>query len=504
MLLDDPTVDAMLKAHSINLVSDLLALKKSHVAASWVTEYREGIRLVTHGAFGTFPLVLPFLSQVCQISGKKRAQIGGLIPDLLKLLVHPEFSDLSVKLDFIVDISEMVRWGALEKVPEPLRIAAIGLFDSKTTTTAVRVCGVLLNFIPFMTVEQLRKTFDGLLPHVQKGTANVTVFNFVVKCLRKIIRLTRIQTSDSATIFVMMMKEGSVPGWPKQATPTSSSEMTKFVRDYIPRYPENVQFILVQMYGQWSSSNLVPQPNARWLILPLTTAVRMSQLEDSTIADIFIVALQYFARCDPSQAPDCLTAIATIECMSVCLAKKFGECWKRPSKQVAQRSAVEDAVDRCCSWIDAADLAKQDTQPMQLLLEPIPNMIAFVLGVCRERPIRPSERIVEKMFELMPFPVEVACQKQILDLALELMLLNAVFRTLEGVKVRGCAVFARLLLLQDEQRAAFRFEGTWRNMDKFLKKSLTKDANCQETFERLLEIMEGVEREKMEELLARE
>jgi hypothetical protein len=285
MLLDEPSVDTMLKAHSINLVSDLLALKRSHVAASWVAAYREAISLVTRGALQAFPLVLPFLSQVCQILGKKRAQIGRLIPDLLTLLVRPEFSDLSMKLDLVVDISELIRWGASDKVPELLRIAALGLFDSRTTATAVPVCGVLLNLIPFMTVEQLRKTFDGLFPHVQKGITDVAIFNFVVKCLRKIIRLTRIQSSDSATMFVMMMKEGNIPAWPKQATPTFSSEMTKFVRDYIPRYPENVLFILVQMYGQWSSNNCVPQQNARWLILPLITAVRTCQLEDSTIAE---------------------------------------------------------------------------------------------------------------------------------------------------------------------------------------------------------------------------
>jgi hypothetical protein len=204
------------------------------------------------------------------------------------------------------------------------------------------------------------------------------------------------------------------------------------------------------------------------------------------------------------QVPDSLTAIAAIECMAVCLAKKFGECWKRPSKHVAQASAVEDAVDWCCKWVDATDLAKQDAQQMQLLLELVPTMMAFVLGVCKERPIRSNAGILEKMFELMPFPVEVACQKQILDLALELMLLNAVFKTLEGVKVRVCAVFARLLLLEDAQRDAFKFDGTWRNMRMFLMKSLTKDANCRETFDRLLESLEGGERQKVEELLARE
>jgi hypothetical protein len=297
--------------------------------------------------------------------------------------------------------------------------------------------------------------FDRVFARILSGDlCNAMVFDFHVKVLRRVIRSHAVG-GQQVHMFVKMMLEGGIPHWPAALTPTYNSQMTKFVIDYLTRYPLNVMYVLCT-YRTWSRY-CFPNPQHFRLVLPLAIAALHCNIRDDIMQDIFAVALEFVKQCRVGPIPDCLSVIAALNCMLSCWERRSDVIWQ-------QRGLIDNAVMATYKWIDACDVRLQENFDMQILLEVIPTIVLFLFAVIKTKyQARIDRDHFERLLDFLPFPPQVAIQEEILHLMAAFMDVGQTW-----LKIRVGAVFAHILALGDENLKELRLSVTIKKRMKFL------------------------------------
>jgi hypothetical protein len=205
----------------------------------------------------------------------------------------------------------------------------------------------------------------------------------------------------------------------------------------------------------------------------LTTAVEKCRLEPKVIGDVFVNARRLLSmfKVFPQDPEDILghtvsvtSAIATLECLIACWEKKPDVCLD-----------LEVTIGHTKKWIVQCDLLFQNSTVMKLSLEVIPTITHFVFLIYVDRPaVKMDQAFVEAIFDFMPWPPEVECQKDVLAILAKAMVMPQL--AIPWLKIRICAVFAELLVLPPDELCKFGFEPTLLKKMKFvLGKTLEKE-----------------------------
>lgn len=464
------------KAHCINVISDLMSIKKSFVKNIVMIAFDESKKLIARKKMNTYHLISSFLDGMYINYEERRAEILELIEPLSDVLSRDKPLNKKQRLDLAIDLASICR--KANKAPPPvLLMFSSSSISSKVLSEVIQACCIVLDTMTFLNKKSIKTIFEKLCQHVRSSTDSKLI-NFFMKPMRKLLVCYKGDLPMSKmildTIFQNLQLLVS-----EQIDATECSkyvcEMEKCYEDISPKIFCNFSEIILK--------SKIPPPG---FFMPIMTAIKIQKVPKEDIENFCNGLLDILKKKKVKAIYK--SACAAIETLSV-VFNVIPEAL----------NPIEPKVEAVSDFLKEIDLSELESPKMQNMIETAPYACNFILDVYANinEEININEDLLLTIFKLLPFPVEVKCNEVILKNIMKMIMKDKFSKW----KIKSCRVLAAYLLLDKKDLDEFKFDPkTVEQMIFFLNKIV---AESPQNFDKILKYFHNKNRDvpKLKELI---
>lgn len=422
------------KAHCINVISDLMSIKKSFVKKSVVFAFEETKKLISRKKTNTYHLISSFLDGMYTNYEQYQSEIIDLIPQLCEVLSKEKPLSKKQRLDLGMDIASICH-KANKAPPSLLSAFAQSSINSKVFSEVLQGCCIVLQIMTFLNKKSLKIIFERLYQHVRSPSDNKSM-NFLVRTMRKLLTKCKVESPTSENFLKMILS--NVHLLIQDDLTLTTNEYTKYLCAMTKTYPKIAPAVFNRFY-EIISAGRIPPP---CFFLPIIATIETKNVSKEDVENLCQKQIKSILKKKKTRDISKLVCV-TIETLHT-IFNNYPEAL----------NPIEEKVDLVANFLKDVDLSEQENPEMQNLLEIVPDACNFILDVyANVQSIDINIDLLVTIFNLLPFPVEVKCNASILESLLKIVN-NEKFAKW---KIKSCRTFAAYLLLNKKDLDEFKF-----------------------------------------------
>lgn len=465
--------EPIIKAHCINVISDLMSIKKSFVQKYNSIAYEEAKNLISHRKFVTYHLISSFIDAIYINYEQFRLEIANpkskndLVEQLSNAISNDKLNKKQ-KLDLAIDLSSICR-RANKQPPENLKMFSSSSIGSKNLSESLQAIAVVDNLMPFYGKQAIKKIFEKTSQGINE-LADVKLINYYVGLL---IKLFVYYKGDLLMARKNLNKILSNP-FLLHTERNEATECTRYVCTIIKYYPDFAPNMF-ELFANLITKSEIP---ACGFFLPVIAAIQTKKVPQEEIHKLCEEILEIIKKEELTHIYKSVNAAIEV------LDTVFNEIPEA-------LNPIDKFVKDVGGLMENFDTNELESPAMQNLIQKAPTICNFVLDVyANYLEIDINEDLFTTIINLLPFPAEVKYTELILKNLMKIILMDK----FEEWKIDVCRVFAAYLLLNKNDLNEFKFDPKTIEQMVFLLKKVTSE-NPQ-NFDKILEHFQNLNRDE--------
>ncbi|OHT04994.1 hypothetical protein TRFO_27380 [Tritrichomonas foetus] len=444
--------EPLIKGHCINVISDLMSIKKSFVKNCYKLAYEEAKKIIGRRLIAVYHLISPLLVAMYDCNDECKKEISKFIPMMCDSLTNSKVLTTKNRLDLAIDLASLCNKGACPPPPVLPQFAQSSL-GSKYPNESLRAACIVMEIVNFLNKKSAKVIYERLYEHARSASDDESL-SFFIRVMRKMMKRYNID-SPSKKIFLEMILKMEHPLKQNQP-PIALSEFTKFIVTFIKCYNDSSIFIF---HNYKNFLNCAPVNDMAGFLMVVIAALNTKKLKKEDIDEIWKYCQKIFKKGNVfSCAESIVAAISTLKAAF--------------DVSPGALQPLDEKVNMVAKFIEHVDIEMQLSEQMQQMLSIAPNVCDFVLDVYgNDANVDINEDLLTVIIKLLPFPDDVKYNESIIKSLLKIVLIERFSR----YKFKIIRIIASYLLLDKKDLDEFKFSKEILDKMKFsLKKIATE------------------------------